>query len=156
MGGPWRLSPTFCPHQYGCRGWRDSKSHQELMWERALLVTHMISKLMIDFLSNNIPRTPQLYHTSALSGEAWLIELILGHPDHICCELGMDVHTFKSVTLELHHHGHWASSQVSLEEQLGIFLYICITGLLIRHIGERFQRSNDTISRYVPIHFYLD
>ena len=50
--------------------------HQELMRERALLVTHMISKLMIDFLSNNIPRTPQLYHTSALSGEAWLIELI--------------------------------------------------------------------------------
>ena len=28
--------------------------HQELMRERALLVTHMISKLMIDFLSNNI------------------------------------------------------------------------------------------------------
>ncbi|KIM62366.1 hypothetical protein SCLCIDRAFT_43881, partial [Scleroderma citrinum Foug A] len=68
-------------------------------------------------------RTPQPYHTSALSGEVWLIELILGHPDRIRCELGMDVHTFKSVTLELPHHGHQASSQVSLEEQLGIFLY---------------------------------
>ena len=87
----------------------------------------MISKLMIDFLSNNIPRTPQPYHTSALSGEVWLIELILGHPDCIRCELGMDVHTLKSVTLELPHHGHQASSQVSLEKQLGIFLYICVT-----------------------------
>ena len=130
--------------------------HQELMQKRALLVTHMISKLMIDFLSNNIPRTPQPYHTSALSGEAWLIKLILGHPDCIHCELGMDVHTFKSVTLELCHHGHRASSQVSLEEQLSIFLYICVTGLSIRHVGECFQRSNDTISRYVAIHFYLD
>ena len=119
-------------------------------------MTYMISKLMIDFLSNNIPRTPQPYHTSALSGEAWLIELILGHPHRIRCELGMDVHTFKSVTLELRHHGHQASSQVSLKEQLDIFLYICITGLSIRHIGEHFQRSNDTISRYVAIHFYLD
>ena len=127
--------------------------HQELMQKRALLVTHMISKLMIDFLSNNIPRTPQPYHTSALSGEAWLIELILGHPDHIHCELGMDVHAFKSVTLELCCHGHQASSQVSLEEQLSIFLYICVTGLLIRHVGECFQRSNDMISRYVAIHF---
>ncbi|KIM56717.1 hypothetical protein SCLCIDRAFT_91658, partial [Scleroderma citrinum Foug A] len=25
---------------------------------------------------------------------------------------------------------------------------ICITGLPIRHVGERFQRLNDTISRY--------
>ncbi|KIM62568.1 hypothetical protein SCLCIDRAFT_119232, partial [Scleroderma citrinum Foug A] len=40
------------------------------------------------------------------------------------------------------------SSQVSLEEQLSIFLYICVTGLLIRHVGECFQRSNDMISRY--------
>ena len=130
--------------------------HRELMQERTLLVTYMISKLMIDFLSNNIPRTPQPYHTSALSGEAWLIGLILGHPDRIRCELGMDVHTFKSVTLELRHHGHRALSQVSLEEQLGIFLYICVMGLSIRHVGERFQRSNDMISRYIAIHFYLD
>ncbi|KIM64947.1 hypothetical protein SCLCIDRAFT_1164605, partial [Scleroderma citrinum Foug A] len=43
---------------------------------------------------------------------------------------------------------HQASTHISLEEQLAIFLYICVTGLPIRHIGERFQRSNDMISMY--------
>ncbi|KIN96927.1 hypothetical protein M404DRAFT_112517, partial [Pisolithus tinctorius Marx 270] len=40
------------------------------------------------------------------------------------------------------------SKNVTLEEQLAIFLYAMVTGLLARHIGERFQRSMDTISRY--------
>ena len=101
-------------------------------------------------------RIPQSCHTSVLSGEAWLIELILGHPDRIRCELGVDVHTFKALTLELRRHRHQASTHISLEEQLAIFLYICVTGLPIRHIGECFQRSNDMISMYVTIYFYLD
>ena len=61
----------------------------------------------------------------------------------------MSAYTFRDVTVELRRHGHEASTNVSLEEQLAIFLYTCVTGLSIRHVGERFQRSNDTISRYV-------
>jgi len=38
---------------------------------------------------------------------------------------------------------------VSLEEQLAIFLYMSATGLTIRHAGERFQRWNETVLRYV-------
>ncbi|KIK71790.1 hypothetical protein PAXRUDRAFT_676657, partial [Paxillus rubicundulus Ve08.2h10] len=34
------------------------------------------------------------------------------------------------------------------EEQLGIFLYTCVTGLSSRHVGERFQHSPDTITKY--------
>ena len=30
-----------------------------------------------------------------------------------------------------------------------IFLYTCVTGLPTRHIGERFQHSNDTIPQYI-------
>lgn len=37
---------------------------------------------------------------------------------------------------------------VSYEEQTAIFLHACVTGLSTRHLGERFQRSNDTISHY--------
>ncbi|KIN98454.1 hypothetical protein M404DRAFT_157497, partial [Pisolithus tinctorius Marx 270] len=37
---------------------------------------------------------------------------------------------------------------VSLEEQLAIFLYMSVTGLTIRHIGEHSQQSNETISWY--------
>jgi hypothetical protein len=36
---------------------------------------------------------------------------------------------------------------VTLEEQLAIFLYMCVTGLNARHTGERFQQSNETIAR---------
>ena len=36
----------------------------------------------------------QDYHTSALTGEAWVNELIYGHPDHIWNELSMRVHVF--------------------------------------------------------------
>jgi hypothetical protein len=42
--------------------------------------------------------------------------------------------------------GHGNSKYVSLEEQLLIFLYMYATGLTIRHVGEQFQRSNETIS----------
>ncbi|KIN97277.1 hypothetical protein M404DRAFT_135861, partial [Pisolithus tinctorius Marx 270] len=44
--------------------------------------------------------------------------------------------------------GHSNSKFVTLEEQLAIFLYTCVTGLTVRHVGEHFQWSNDTISRY--------
>jgi hypothetical protein len=43
------------------------------------------------------------------------------------------------------------SRHVTLEEQLAIFLHACVTGLTVRHLAERFQRSNETIAKYVPI-----
>ncbi|KAK0440668.1 uncharacterized protein EV420DRAFT_1279104 [Desarmillaria tabescens] len=36
----------------------------------------------------------QLYHTSALSGAAWVNELVHGHPERIRMELGMHLHVF--------------------------------------------------------------
>ena len=89
------------------------------------------------------------YHTSALSGKAWVRELIDGHPERIRCELGVHKHIFKALIAYLINIGHTHSRHVTLEEQLAIFLYKCVTGLSIRHVGERFQRSNDTISLYV-------
>jgi len=41
------------------------------------------------------------------------------------------------------------SRYVTLEEQLAIFLYASVTGLSVCHVGERFQRSSDTITKYV-------
>ncbi|TFK22184.1 hypothetical protein FA15DRAFT_556361, partial [Coprinopsis marcescibilis] len=37
---------------------------------------------------------------------------------------------------------------VTLNEQAAIFLYMCRTGLSVQHVGERFQRSNETITIY--------
>ena len=87
------------------------------------------------------------YHTSLLSGHAWVQELLNGHPERIRTELGVHKEVFHALIEELEGMGHRDSSYVTLEEQLAIFLYTCITGLTIRHVGERFQRANWTISK---------
>ena len=95
----------------------------------------------------------QPYHTSILSGEAWVQELIHGHPRHIRTELGVQKRIFKELVFALHHIGHRDSKYVTLEEQLAIFLYTCVTGLTSAHVGERFQRSGKTISQFVGCMF---
>lgn len=89
-------------------------------------------------------KTP--YHTSILSGQAWVQELLDGHPDRIRTAL---VHreVFHHLIDELRSLGHKDTTYVTLEEQLAIFLYTSVTGLPVRHVGERFQRANSTISK---------
>ena len=93
-------------------------------------------------LYNKIP-----YHTSALSGATWVLELLQGHPECIQCELGVHGHVFQLLVSYLQTIGVQHSRGVFLEEQLAIFLYRCVTGLSIRHVAERFQCSNDTVSK---------
>jgi len=38
-----------------------------------------------------------------------------------------------------------------MEQHVAIFLYTCVTGLSIHHVGERFQHANATISKYVSL-----
>ncbi|KAF8152519.1 hypothetical protein B0H34DRAFT_663958 [Crassisporium funariophilum] len=44
--------------------------------------------------------------------------------------------------------GYADSKHLMLEEQVAIFLYTCVTGLSICHVGEHFQHANSTISIY--------
>ena len=88
------------------------------------------------------------YHTSALSGEAWVLELLTGHPKRIRCELAVHKHIFNALIEELGTMGLKSSRNVTSEEKLSIFLYKCVTSLSVEHVGERFQHSNDTISGY--------
>ena len=83
---------------------------------------------------------------SVLTGEDWVMELLSGHPECIRCELGVRQHVFASLISECQDIGYRDSRYVLLEEQLAIYLYSCVTRLTIRHVGERFQRSNETIS----------
>ena len=87
------------------------------------------------------------YHTSILSGYAWVQELLQGHPERIRTELGVHKEVFHALLRELQLMGHCDSKYVTLEEQLAIFLYTSVTGLSVRHVGERFQRANGTISK---------
>ena len=91
-------------------------------------------------------KDPEPYHTSILSGEGWVIELLTGHPDCIQNELGMSTELFGELDMILRNHNYTNSRWVSLEEQLAIFLYTCVTGLPVRHGGEHFQQANSTIS----------
>ena len=109
------------------------------------IVTHC-TVLLLEARSN-----PQPHHTSILTAAGWLFELLLGHPDRIRCELGIRKHVFEALVNELRSMGYGDNRSVCLEEQLGIFLYTCVTGLTMRHVGERFQRSNETVARYVSI-----
>jgi hypothetical protein len=107
---------------------------------------HLVGIAAVLYAQPNYWKQP--YHTSALSGQAWVEELIHGHPDRIFNELGMRLHVFTAFCANLTLFCGIEPSQkgVSVEEQAAIFLYACVTGLSIRHLGERFQRSNETIS----------
>ena len=60
----------------------------------------------------------------------------------------MRVHVFLAFVHELRVVcGVQDSKYVKLDEQVAIFLYMLVTGISIRHVGERFQCSNETISK---------
>jgi hypothetical protein len=109
----------------------------------------LIISIVVTAMVSLVYNTPEPYHTSLLTGQGWVLELLTGHPERIRCELGVHVHVFTLLINELRAMGLDNSKFVSLEEQLAIFLYACVTGLSIRHLGERFQRSNETISKSV-------
>jgi hypothetical protein len=96
----------------------------------------------------SLKRKPE--NTSKLTGQEWIEELLAGHPGRFRANMGMNKHVFLRLLAELGERSYlgptkWASS----EEQFGIFLYTCVTGLSMTHVKERFQRSKDTISKYV-------
>ena len=122
--------------------------HQRILQVATLLVSIILAATTA-ILESYSRKEPEPYHTSILTGDAWVVELLTGHPERIRCELGIHRHVFLELIFVLHELGHSNSKYVSLEEQLAIFLYASVTGLTIRHIGERFQRSNETISRWV-------
>ena len=48
----------------------------------------------------------QPYHTSILSGKAWVQELLHSHPRRICTELGVEEPVFRDLVITLHNMGH--------------------------------------------------
>jgi hypothetical protein len=87
-------------------------------------------------------------HTSKLSGEQWLQELLSGHEVRIHNELGMHKGVFIQLVATLGRdaalHG---TRYVTAEEQVATFLHYAHRGLSNRALQERFQRSADTISK---------
>ncbi|EJD45179.1 transposase [Auricularia subglabra TFB-10046 SS5] len=87
-------------------------------------------------------------HTSVLTGEMWVRELLAGHPARIYDNMAMRQHVFRRLSEWLAVRCDLTDTRwVTKEEQLAIFLYACVTNLSNRKLAERFQRSGDTISR---------
>jgi hypothetical protein len=123
----------------------DHDSEEEIE-DMAIYLMMKAAEAVVEYATPLYDKIP--YHTSALSGKAWVLELINGHPKRIRCELGVHKHVFNTLLEDLSTMGLKPSRNVSSEEKLSIFLYKCVTGLSVAHVGERFQRSNDTISGY--------
>ena len=78
-------------------------------------------------------------------------ECLVGHAERFRRQIGMENFVFRSLLYDLQRRcGLHATRHVSAEEQLAIFLRIARTGLCNSEMQEQFQRSGDTISRYVP------
>jgi hypothetical protein len=57
--------------------------------------------------------TREPYHTSILTGEGWVLELLAGHPDQICCELGVSHEVFAALISALQEREYRNSKYVS-------------------------------------------
>ncbi|KAJ7084131.1 hypothetical protein C8R44DRAFT_533248, partial [Mycena epipterygia] len=67
----------------------------------------------------------QPYHTSALTGDGWVFELMSGHPERIRTELGVHLHVFLLFVAELRGVAGLEDSKfLRLEEQAAIFLHM--------------------------------
>jgi hypothetical protein len=127
----------------------DNSDRARQKWRRmAHMAALTVSSIVATTMGSHYDK--QGYHTSALSGADWVCELLDGHPERIRSELGVHKHVFHALVDELKLAGLTSSKYIFLEEQLAIFLYTCVTGLSLRHVGERFQHSGETISKLSP------
>ena len=116
----------------------------------AAVLTALAGGIVTMYMSPHIIKSPM--YDSMQTGEAYIQELLRGHPDRIHDTLGVNKHVFRALIRELQEYAGFAPTKhVSQEEQLAIFLRLARTGLGQREARERFQRSPETVSLYVHI-----
>lgn len=120
-------------------------------WRRALVATiaiTTITSVMEAIHATERLLNPEPYHTSQLSGRRWVEELKYGHPHRMADNIGVRPAVFSKLEQELVSKGGLLPSRwVDTSEMLAIFLYQVVTNSSIRKTAERFQRSNETISK---------
>ncbi|KAI8552168.1 hypothetical protein RHMOL_Rhmol06G0244600 [Rhododendron molle] len=91
--------------------------------------------------------------TCRLSGQEYTTFLLNSNPHNIKDILRVDKHTFRALVVELVRRNlfQWDHKNLSVEESLAIFLYVCGQNARARVVADRFQRSLDTISRHFNI-----
>ena len=119
---------------------------------RRAVVACALATLTLAFIAQNpLSLNPIPMRTSILSGQMWLDELLVGHPERFKEQFGMSKSAFQLLSCELQlHSGLTNRRQVTADEQLATFLYFARTGSSTRVLEERFQRSPSTIAGCVP------
>jgi len=103
--------------------------------------------IVTSYITPSLFKTPQ--NDSALTGHAWVRELLAGHPRRFHNMMSMSKHVFRTLARELQEiSGLCDSNYIAFEEQLAIFLPLRRLGGPNRYLQEIFQRSPDTISKY--------
>jgi len=123
----------------------EEEEEEELIIQAAAIAATAAGLCIMEYARTYYDKRP--YHDSAFSGLDWVLELLSGHPERIRKELGVHKHVFHALIHTLKAAGYQRSKHVTLEEQLAIFLYTCVTGLSLVHVSERFQRAPDTTSK---------
>ena len=108
--------------------------HQCLVMLLSIVLAQILTCSAVLF--SKLPHIP--HHTSILTGKAWVLELMNGHPDRIKINFGVSLDAFSALVQVLERNQIKESwNGISVEEQLGIFLYTCVTGLSSRLVGEQ-------------------
>ncbi|CAN0906787.1 Protein ALP1-like [Linum grandiflorum] len=89
--------------------------------------------------------------TSMRQGHDWVRELLHDHPGRIYEQLQMDKHIFLNFCEELKAHGLQPSKNITVEEQVAMFLMILAHSNSARDNAEQFQHSTATVSKYFRI-----
>ena len=73
----WHLMAPALDEQARCT------ATQHATWRIRLIIAHCLMIITVLHAMIITPADPKPYHTSILSGEMWVQELLNGHPDHI-------------------------------------------------------------------------
>ena len=67
-----------------------------LILQAAAITGQLAAIVGTQYIESHYFKTP--YHTSILSGQGWVQELLDGHPEHICNGLGVHQHVFLALS----------------------------------------------------------
>ncbi|XP_031108447.1 uncharacterized protein LOC116012916, partial [Ipomoea triloba] len=88
------------------------------------------------------------YMHDTSKGQEWMREVLNGHPIRCVNAFRMDSALFKQLCEDLYSKYELRSTRnMSIVEKVGIFIYTLAMGASNRDVGERFQRSGETINR---------